>query len=113
MKSLRLNQDPQLKRAEFGNPPLSQGATGSGVAIVQDLLADLGSEFVRTFAQGRADGIFGPETLAAVKQFQTSAGLQVDGIVGPKTLAALDNAIGQNDRLERRAGPHKAGSGYW
>jgi len=36
-----------------------------------------------------ADGIFGPKTEAAVKQFQASRGLVVDGIVGPKTWAAL------------------------
>jgi peptidoglycan DL-endopeptidase CwlO len=36
-----------------------------------------------------ADGIFGPQTLAAVKRFQRSHGLLVDGIVGPQTRAAL------------------------
>jgi peptidoglycan hydrolase-like protein with peptidoglycan-binding domain len=36
-----------------------------------------------------ADGIYGPETEAAVKQFQASRGLVVDNIVGPVTSAAL------------------------
>lgn len=37
-----------------------------------------------------ADGIFGPNTLNAIKNFQRSRGLAVDGIVGPNTLAALN-----------------------
>ena len=39
--------------------------------------------------KGRVDGIRGPKTLAALKQFQTDAKLTVDGIDGPKTWAAL------------------------
>jgi peptidoglycan hydrolase-like protein with peptidoglycan-binding domain len=35
------------------------------------------------------DGIFGPLTEAAVKEFQQGSGLAVDGIVGPLTWAAL------------------------
>ncbi len=37
----------------------------------------------------KADGVFGPETQAAVYEYQATHGLSVDGIVGPKTSAAL------------------------
>ena len=36
-----------------------------------------------------ADGVYGPNTEQAVKQFQKDRGLQADGIVGPKTTKAL------------------------
>jgi peptidoglycan hydrolase-like protein with peptidoglycan-binding domain len=38
---------------------------------------------------GPADGIAGPQTREAVKQFQLGKGLTVDGIAGPQTRAAL------------------------
>lgn len=38
---------------------------------------------------GNVDGIYGSQTLSAVKWFQSKNGLDVDGIAGPKTLAAM------------------------
>jgi lysozyme family protein len=38
---------------------------------------------------GGLDGMFGPDTLAAVTQFQRAKRLTVDGIVGPQTWSAL------------------------
>lgn len=67
-----------------GTPPtLTLGSTGGAVAILQTLLARKG------FSPGAADGIFGPHTLAEVRAFQASRGLDVDGIVGPQTWYAL------------------------
>jgi peptidoglycan hydrolase-like protein with peptidoglycan-binding domain len=39
------------------------------------------------------DGIYGPMTTAAVRSFQSDAGITVDGIAGPQTDGALSNVI--------------------
>jgi peptidoglycan hydrolase-like protein with peptidoglycan-binding domain len=41
-----------------------------------------------------ADGIVGPQTRRAIRQFQRANGLVVDGVVGPQTLAALGLSAG-------------------
>lgn len=64
---------------------------GDDVGLLQRRLSGLG------FHSGRLDGIFGPATANAVREFQRNAGLVVDGIVGPATLEALS-------RLGRRTG---------
>jgi putative chitinase len=40
-----------------------------------------------------SDGSYGPQTVAAVKAFQASHGLEVDGKVGPQTIAAIEQAL--------------------
>ncbi|WP_312516098.1 3D domain-containing protein [Anaerospora sp.] len=57
------------------------------------------------YLTGKADGIFGYQTLQAVKLFQQEAGLLADGIVGVKTLSALKNFKGtrqQNNPVPRK-----------
>jgi hypothetical protein len=44
-----------------------------------------------------ADGIYGPQTRAAVVRFQRANGLVADGIAGPQTLAALGIAAGARE----------------
>ncbi|MCR5559542.1 MAG: peptidoglycan-binding protein [Schwartzia sp.] len=60
----------------------SVGDQGNDVAEIQGALADLGFDVV-------ADGDYGPGTVAAVKEFQASHGMNVDGQVGPATYSAL------------------------
>jgi peptidoglycan hydrolase-like protein with peptidoglycan-binding domain len=55
-----------------------------------------------------ADGVFGPQTETAVKNFQSSHGLTPDGVVGPQTRQAL--GIGPGATLKRR-GSRSGGGG--
>ena len=50
---------------------------GDDVLAVQARLIELG------FDPGKADGVYGPLTKAAVTAFQGSRGIEADGIVGP------------------------------
>ncbi|HEY6628279.1 MAG TPA: peptidoglycan-binding domain-containing protein, partial [Acidimicrobiia bacterium] len=50
--------------------------------------------------EGDIDGIYGPQTIAAVEQLQKDAGLPVTGLVDPATQAALAAALGQRQSAE-------------
>ena len=56
---------------------------GDDVASLQSRLVEMG------FNPGRVDGIYGPATESAVKDFQKSVGTKVDGICGPGTVISL------------------------
>lgn len=59
------------------------GSRGEEVKQIQTKLKRWG------YYSGSVDGIYGSQTLSAVKWFQSKNGLSVDGIAGPKTLAAM------------------------
>lgn len=59
------------------------GSRGDEVKQIQTKLKRWG------YYYGNIDGIYGTQTLSAVKWFQSKNGLQVDGIAGPKTLSAM------------------------
>lgn len=63
---------------------LKIGDSGKEVADMQNKLNAVGCNC------GKADGIFGNNTLKAVLLFQTQHGLYVDGEAGPITLSRLD-----------------------
>ncbi|MCI8637547.1 MAG: spore cortex-lytic enzyme [Clostridia bacterium] len=59
------------------------GSRGNEVTQIQTKLKRWG------YYNGNVDGIFGTQTLNAVKYFQRKNGLKVDGIAGPATLKAM------------------------
>ena len=56
---------------------------GDDVITLQERLLELG------YDAGRADGLFGPQTEAALRSFQRDYGMLVDGVCGPGTMRAL------------------------
>jgi N-acetylmuramoyl-L-alanine amidase len=67
---------------------------GDDVATLQRQLGVLG------FDAGRVDGIFGPQTEAALSDFQRNVGMSEDGICGPEavqTLARVSSKVDPNN----------------
>jgi len=62
---------------------------GPAVLVIQGAL--MGSGTVLDYDGSFDDGLFGPETEAAVREFQAANGLEVDGLVGAATWAAMLN----------------------
>ncbi len=67
-----------------GSRLLRIGSRGADVRRLQVILNELG------ISSGRADGIFGRLTAAAVRGFQLDVGISPDGLVGSATRVALD-----------------------
>ena len=67
---------------------LKLGSKGNEVKLLQEKL------------NLKADGIFGPLTEEAVKDFQRSNGLEVDGIVGASTLSKLNLSVNKRNIKE-------------
>lgn len=59
------------------------GSQGDEVKRIQKKLKSLG------YYKGAVDGVYGTNTLKAVKSFQKNCGLKADGIAGPKTIRYL------------------------
>lgn len=98
----RFAQSDMLQKASNNQPSLHQGAHGDGVAILQRALMDLGFPMPKSVAKlGRPDGIYGPETFAAVQQFQMSQAMEADGITGRDTLARLEQIFAALDVAEQ------------
>ncbi len=62
---------------------IKPGMHGDGVTLLQEYLIDFG------YLSGHADGLYGPQSVAALKRFQADNGLEADGICGSATYAAF------------------------
>ena len=101
LTSPRFRGDLVLEGVYDNERLLMKGSRGAAVKKLQQALVDSGF----LLPKFGVDGIFGPETEAAVKGFQHASGLagaDVDGIVGPTTMGWLDQRFS--------AGPTPAGT---
>lgn len=80
-----------LTVAQTAQALVARGDSGTQVRQVQQRLQQLG------YFNANVTGNFGGLTQEAVIRFQRDAGLSADGIVGPQTLAALDIRVGSLD----------------
>jgi len=73
---------------EYPGTPLRVGSRGTSVRLMQGFLQELHAAYP-SIPLIAVDGIFGPQTQAAVMSFQRLFGLAVDGIIGPITWYAI------------------------
>lgn len=106
LKFLRI---PAVPVDDAGAPPQPLPPTTPVDDLDIDRLLELKNPFMRGddvakwqgFLGVAADGVFGPQTAGATRQFQRDHGLLVDGVVGPQTLrtarATLSELDGKRD----------------
>lgn len=75
---------------EADAPRIGRGDTGPWVSFLQQRLQSFGATIA-------VDGIFGPATEGAVRDFQSVHELTVDGMVGPSTWTTLSTAEPNGD----------------
>ena len=73
----------------YPGTPLRLGSRGPFVTVIQTELNGISRNYPAIPRIDRVDGIFGPQTEAAVRKFQEVFGLDADGVVGKATWYAL------------------------
>ena len=79
--------------------PLQNGSSGNYVTVLQVMLNRIGQNYPAIPRISPVDGVFGSQTEAAVKKFQSIFNLTPDGIVGQGTWYKLVSLYGAVTRL--------------
>src|SRR3954447_15243761 len=92
-------------RPALGSRVMGPGDRGWDVAGLQFMLRRRG------FSSGSVDGGYGPNTTAAVRRFQSAAGIGVDGHAGRGTLGALRHHRARRHSSSGGGSTHSGSSG--
>ncbi len=97
--------------AAGGSKANAQASSASGyvkAAWVTALQRQLGQ---LNYYEGPVDGVLGPQTLAAITDFQRANGLTADGVVGPSTMARISQQLETGDSQMWPSAPQVKPSG--
>lgn len=76
---------PEPAKSIYGLPTVRSGSRGDAAKIVQGALISQGY----SCGSSGIDGVFGAESVSALKKYQAAVGITADGIVGPATWGKL------------------------
>ncbi len=95
LTSPRFRWNSRLQQAERNNPAMRRNESGLAVRLIQKAMIDLGIHPMTNSIKrhGTVDGVYGNETVQAVKKYQRSKHFKDDGVVGQKTMGALDTDL--------------------
>ncbi len=91
--------------AGSGTTPAGLAHTRTSYPTGQDVLALQRNLGQLNYYESPADGVDGPATVAAIKDFQRANGLPVDGIAGPNTMAKINQQLVTGDNQMGPSGP--------
>ena len=104
-------QQPQAQSSQSQqSQSASSGATQSQGAQVQETIKQVQEKLSAAGHNVQADGIMGPKTQAALKEFQQSKGLDASGELDQKTMAALGVSEGASASTGSSAEKSSSGS---
>ena len=92
LTSPRFRWNARLQEVENNRPAMRRNENSHGVRLIQRAMIDLSiAQMTNSIKKhGTVDGIFGNETIQAIKKYQRSKSLKDDGVVGQNTMRALD-----------------------
>lgn len=97
LSSPRFRWNTRLQQVENNSPAMRRPENSHGVRLIQQAIIDLSIDPLTNSVKkhGTVDGIFGNETVQAIKKYQRSKipKLKDDGVVGQSTMRALDSDL--------------------